>query len=136
MRFLKIMLFLCCTPFFVQAQQLKIKIEGIEKIQGQLRIGIFTEKEEFAGENPVIGKVINISNKIETCVFDDLKEGKYAISVYQDLNKNGKLDKNFFGIPTEKYGFSNNPKSRKVPEFKQCSFDFKKEEMLIIIKLQ
>jgi uncharacterized protein (DUF2141 family) len=120
----------------VQAQQLKIKIEGIDKIQGQLRIGIFTEKEEFAGENPLIGKVITVSNKTETCVFDDLKEGTYAISVYQDLNKNGKLDKNFFGIPSEKYGFSNMPKTSKAPDFKQCSFIFKKEDMLLIIKLK
>ena len=32
----------------------------------------------------------------------------YAIAVYQDLNRNGILDKSTFGFPTEPYGFSRN----------------------------
>ena len=32
----------------------------------------------------------------------------YAIAVYQDLNRNGRLDKSTFGFPTEPYGFSRN----------------------------
>jgi uncharacterized protein (DUF2141 family) len=32
--------------------------------------------------------------------------GVYAVSCYQDLNGNGKMDTNLVGIPTEPYGFS------------------------------
>jgi uncharacterized protein (DUF2141 family) len=116
--------------------QLKIKIEGIEKIQGQLKVGIYTEKEEFAGEEPLIGEKIKIhSDSIEISISDSLKDGKYAISVYHDINCNDKLDKNWIGIPSEKYGFSNNPKVRKTPDFNQCSFYFRKKK-LVVIKLQ
>jgi uncharacterized protein (DUF2141 family) len=34
--------------------------------------------------------------------------GEYAIAVFVDVNGNGKMDKNFLGIPKEQYGFSNN----------------------------
>lgn len=131
----KFILFLCCIPFLMQAQ-LRVKIEGIEEIQGQLKLGIYTDKEEFAGEKPFIGKTIKIhSTNMEVCISDTLKEGKYAISAYQDLNCNGQLDKNWFGIPSEKYGFSNNSKVRKIPDFNQSSFYFQKEKQ-VIIRLQ
>ena len=36
--------------------------------------------------------------------------GRYAVVVIHDENSNMKLDRNFFGIPTEGFGFSNNPR--------------------------
>jgi len=36
--------------------------------------------------------------------------GRYAIVVIHDENENQKLDRNFFGIPKEGFGFSNNPR--------------------------
>jgi uncharacterized protein (DUF2141 family) len=38
----------------------------------------------------------------------NLKPGSYAIAAFHDENNNKKIDKAFTGIPTEKYGFSNN----------------------------
>lgn len=40
-------------------------------------------------------------------VFSDLPPGQYAVIVLHDENGNGRLDKNFWGVPTEPYGFSN-----------------------------
>lgn len=57
--------------------------------------------------------------RIET----DLPPGTYAVSVYEDLNGNHKLDHNFLGIPREPVGASNNPKERiGPPRFHDCSF--------------
>ncbi len=36
--------------------------------------------------------------------------GRYAAVVIHDENSNMKLDRNFFGIPKEGFGFSNNPR--------------------------
>lgn len=53
----------------------------------------------------------------------DLPPGTYAVSVYEDLNGNHKLDHNFLGIPREPVGASNNPHARMgPPRFKECSF--------------
>ena len=53
----------------------------------------------------------------------DLPPGTYAVSVYEDLNGNHKLDRNIFGIPREPVGASNNPPARMgPPRFNECSF--------------
>ncbi len=35
--------------------------------------------------------------------------GKYAVVVLHDENENHKLDRDFLGVPTEGFGFANNP---------------------------
>lgn len=53
----------------------------------------------------------------------DVPPGTYAVSVYEDLNGNHKLDRNIFGIPREPAGASNNPPARMgPPRFNECSF--------------
>ena len=53
--------------------------------------------------------------------FAELAEGKYAVAVFHDENKNGILDKNYLGIPTEAYGFSNNARRTfSAPSFKEA----------------
>ena len=51
-----------------------------------------------------------------------LKKGVYAIKVLVDNNDNGKMDLNFFGIPKEQFGFSNNVLGiLGVPKFEKAS---------------
>lgn len=53
----------------------------------------------------------------------DLTPGTYAVSVYEDLNGNHKLDRNILGIPREPVGASNNPPAHLgPPHFGECSF--------------
>ena len=40
---------------------------------------------------------------------DDVPPGDYGVVAIHDENKNHKLDRNFFGIPKEGFGFANNP---------------------------
>ncbi len=44
-----------------------------------------------------------------TAIWKGLPPGNYAIAAIHDENGNHKLDRNFFGIPTEGFGFANNP---------------------------
>ncbi len=53
-----------------------------------------------------------------------LPYGEYAIAIFVDANGNGKMDKNFLGIPKEQYGFSNNVMGRMAaPSFEQAKFE-------------
>ena len=55
-----------------------------------------------------------------------LPHGEYAIAVFVDLNGNGKMDKNFLGIPKEQYGFSNNVMGKMAaPSFEQAKIEVK-----------
>jgi uncharacterized protein (DUF2141 family) len=50
--------------------------------------------------------------------------GKYGVVVLHDENENHKLDRNFLGIPTEGFGFANNPRVLlTAPPFAQASVD-------------
>lgn len=58
-----------------------------------------------------------------TCRFAEVPEGAWAVSVSHDLNGNRKVDTNFFGIPTEAWGVSNNARPLlRAPRFDEASF--------------
>lgn len=40
--------------------------------------------------------------------FEAIPYGRYAIAILHDENDDMKMNKNFFGLPREGYGFSNN----------------------------
>jgi uncharacterized protein (DUF2141 family) len=55
----------------------------------------------------------------------NVQPGRYAIAVFHDLNGNGKLDRNFIGLPQEPYGFSNDTDRRGIPSFEGALVDVK-----------
>jgi uncharacterized protein (DUF2141 family) len=89
--------------------ELEVQIEGIPNTKGTIFIGLFNSSASF----PVFGKqykgvVVEHKGNSHTYRFKNLPKDSYALAIYHDENKNGKLDKNLFGAPTEAYGFSNN----------------------------
>ena len=53
----------------------------------------------------------------------ELPAGEWAVAITQDVNNNGKIDKNLLGIPTEPYAFSNNIRPTiAAPDFNECKF--------------
>ncbi len=83
--------------------ELTVVIENIKKPEGKMGIRLADVTNKTAGAIEV-----EVKDKTVSYTFKDLKAGKYAVQVMHDENENGKLDVNFFGIPTEAYGFSNN----------------------------
>ncbi len=66
----------------------------------------------------------------------DLKFGTYAIAFYQDMNDNGKIDKNGLGIPKEPYAFSNDIRPKMAaPSFADCKFNYSKKQNVISVKM-
>lgn len=49
-----------------------------------------------------------ISNHGAVIIFTEVPEGNYAIAILHDENNDRKMNKSFFGLPKEGYGFSNN----------------------------
>lgn len=114
-----------------EAETLTLRIENAEAGQGVIMAGIFNEEKTFP-DNYFRGEKTTVSGGVMVIVFAELPRGQYAVSVYQDSNNNGQLDKNIFGIPKEKYGFSNNAAR---PDYRKCVFDFDKD-MIITISLR
>lgn len=69
-------------------------------------------------------------------IFKDLPHGTFAVSVLHDENGNGKMDKNFVGMPKEGYSASNNPKKkRRAPTFDEAKFSLTSAEQTVEIAL-
>lgn len=70
-------------------------------------------------------------------MFKNIPRGKYAIAFFLDENGNYELDRKIFGIPEEKYGFSNNILSAlRSATFEESIFEIGKSEALINIILK
>ena len=110
------------ATFTLQAANLTVTIDNID-IQrgGNVRIGLYSEKEKFLSTKPLQGKELAAKRKKLTFVFKNLPAGRYAVSSFQDINHNKQLDRNFLGMPNEPYGLSGKPRWGK-PEFKYFSF--------------
>jgi uncharacterized protein (DUF2141 family) len=88
---------------------LTIEISGLKSNKGTVITGIYNSQIGFL-KKQYKSDVAKIKNKKATIVFKNLTVGEYAVSFIHDENKNNKMDTNFFGIPIEDYGCSNNAK--------------------------
>lgn len=120
-----LILVLICSSIIGQHGIIKVKITGIEDQTGQISIGLFNSPKDFPKKNRnSIGKEVEIKDCVAEYTFTNLKNGNYAIAVYHDLNSNGKLDRNWIGIPNEDYVFSNYATgSFGPPSFEDAKFE-------------
>lgn len=118
----------------VQSGDLILKIKNFDNQSGLIHIAIYNEQEKFPKKE---GKILGFKEKTSKIIennyeINNLKEGIYAVAIFHDENSNDKFD-SFFGIPNEKYGFSNNPSIfLSAPKFEQSSFDLRQNEKKII----
>lgn len=102
---------------------IEVKISGITKVNGQVVINVFTTSKGFPTKPELSYKEFKILIKnLNPTTIIELPVGEYAISVFQDENLNNKVNTNFFNIPTEKVGVSNNPKTLFVPSNEDAKF--------------
>ncbi|MDP2605551.1 MAG: DUF2141 domain-containing protein [Deltaproteobacteria bacterium] len=85
-----------------------LKVTGLRSEKGQVKIAVFNSSETWLGDHPAYNATIDVDGQSVTWRLNDVPYGDYGIAVFHDENKNGKMDKNFVGIPLEPYGFSNN----------------------------
>ena len=84
--------------------ELHITVRGVHTaVGGEIWVGIFTKAtQNTRSKKEYLIKQIEVRhNDLITVVFDDLPEGKYEVTLFHDKNRNGKLDKSFFGTPSE-----------------------------------
>ncbi len=113
---------------------LSITINGFSSNEGKASVAIYRVSDDFPGaKSQYKGKIVAIENKKAIVIFENLPKAKYAAAVYHDKNKNGILDKNMFGVPTEKYGFSNNARETfSAPSFESAAVNLDKNKSIAI----
>ena len=102
---------------------LTVTVDGIETVSGKISLGLFDQAGYDSG-NAVNGGMITVDGNSVSITFEDLAPGEYGIKLFHDVNDNGAMDTNPFGMPTEPYAFSNNAKGRFGPaKWDQAAFE-------------
>lgn len=107
-----------------------VNISEINELKGVLHVALFNSEDDWNKDvvNDSTGSEFLIKREEaktseQEVVFEDVPTGTYGISIYQDLNNNGELDRIAGILPGEPYGFSNNAKpDLRAPKFDECNF--------------
>ncbi len=121
---------------FAQQNTLTVNITGVESIKGNIYVYLYNSGEGFPLEISKASefKKIKLTKKSTTVYFKNLKAGTYAVSVYQDIDTNGKINQNFLGIPKEPVGVSNNVESfMGPPKYEDAKFSLNTNKSINII---
>jgi len=97
----------------LSAAVLQVSITGVDVTSGgHIMVGVYDSEATFLKDDGRIAEAIvpvtDAKAGIITIQFELPAGNTYAIAAYHDANGNKKLDKNFFGIPQEGYGYTNN----------------------------
>jgi len=118
---------------------LQVSISGASSDVGSIRILVFSKPSGFPDQVKQAVRSISLPSKNGKASFKltDLPTGTYAIGVIHDQDNNGKLSTNAVGYPTEKFGFSNNPKVYfGPPSFEKAAFVLGKTAVSLEISLR
>ena len=122
----------------VETGTLKLMISGFDIDKGHAKIALCNSEEDFKRpDNTFRSFNAIIKNGKSEWAFSDLPFGTYAVKVYHDENSNGNLDKNAFGVPKEKFGFSSNARATfGPPAYERAQFTFNTTDMTVCIRIE
>lgn len=90
---------------------LKVVIEDVRSGNGDIAATIYPDDPSrfliHHGSLYVV-RAKAVAGATSACIFVP-NPGVYVVAIYHDENGNGSFDRNSLGLPTEGYGFSNNP---------------------------
>jgi uncharacterized protein (DUF2141 family) len=112
---------------------IEVKVKQTKILPGNIKVALCNSSENFMDKLFLEGIIKSTSSGTISYTFKNVPKGTYAIRVFQDVDGDGQLSSNFFGIPNEPFGFSLNPKIKYgPPSFKQASFELKTDISLSI----
>jgi uncharacterized protein (DUF2141 family) len=117
---------------------LEVEVDTQGRRRGKVMLALFRDQDNFPEQSAAFQGIIEPADQ-ETIrhTFSNLAPGHYAIAAYHDLNSNGKLDRNFLGVPTEPYAFSNNPSVKwSTPSFEEAALQVEpgKQNVKLILR--
>lgn len=101
----------------VQAQAcVQLEVHNVRPETGMLMIAAYADAASFR-KTPVIATQMKAGSETMTVPLCGLTGGAVALTLYQDVNGNGKLDANAFGVPSEPWGASGKPAGMTGPSW-------------------
>ncbi|WP_426389805.1 DUF2141 domain-containing protein [Variovorax sp. R-27] len=110
------------APFGALAADLSLSVADGPTAEATLYVALYNDAAGYADSKAVASQTAPMREGKARLVFAGLAPGRYALRVFADENGNGKLDTNLMGMPTERYGFSNDAKgNRAAPSFEAAA---------------
>lgn len=91
---------------------MRVRVDGLKNLKGQVCLNLFSTSKGFPSneKQAIKARCVKAAKNSITVDFPDLKAGNYAVAVIHDVNGDNTLNRNALSIPTEGFGFSNNPR--------------------------
>lgn len=84
-----------------------VEIEGLRSDRGEIRGALFRSRGWTQEGSEIATCTADIRDHRATCVIDDVRAGTYGFAFLHDEDDDGALDRDWIGIPSEGFGFSN-----------------------------
>lgn len=109
-----------------------VEVQNLRTAQGPLMVAAYTDAASFrkTAASQLQMAVTGETMTIRVC---GLAGDAVALTLFQDLNSNGKMDTNPFGMPTEPWGASGKPTPMKGPTWSTAQVPLAAET--IVVKL-
>ena len=119
---------------------LEIKITNIENGSGTIYIAVLDSTEDWlksdSESKPFRDATQAVSSTEDLLVsIEGLPPGKYAVSLFHDLDGDAEMDTNFVGYPKEPFGFSAPMGKFGPPKFGEAAIEFSGENTSVEITL-
>ena len=75
---------------------------------GAVMVALYADEAAYESGAPSRAARVDVAAGERAAVFENLPAGAYGMKAFHDVNGNGKMDVNPFGMPTEPFAFSNN----------------------------
>lgn len=76
---------------------------------GRIMVALYDSEAAYGGSGgPARVAQLDVSGPTATAQFSGLPAGDYAMKAFHDVDGDGQMDTNPFGMPTEPFAFSNN----------------------------
>jgi uncharacterized protein (DUF2141 family) len=117
------------------AAPIEVQVTGVRSAQGAVWVSVCPEKQ-FLGDCPMSASVPARIGAV-TVVLSNVPPGRYAVQAFHDANGNGKVDRNWLGVPREGIGFSNDAMPRLTyPRFAVAGFDHGTTAQRIAVRIR
>lgn len=98
------------------ATTLDVQFNGVETRTGSIQFVLFDSEDAYNGKGaPVRTATVSVKDGAISAVIAGLAPGRYAIKAFHDIDGNGEMGVNPFGMPIEPFAFSNNAKGNRGP---------------------
>ncbi len=94
---------------------LVIAFTGIERPSGAIMVALFDSEAGWGADRPVRTAMARVSGATAEIRIEGLPPGRYGVKSFHDVDGDGRLGMNPFGMPVEPFAFSNNARGAMGP---------------------